>query len=66
MARAAVAAGADGIIVEVLSDPNKAMSDGAQTLFPEQFSELMDQIRVIAHAIGRSVTAPLPAPVGVR
>jgi 3-deoxy-7-phosphoheptulonate synthase len=66
MARAAVAAGADGIIVEVHSDPNKAMSDGAQTLFPEQFSELMDQIRVIAHAIGRSVTAPLPAPVGVR
>jgi 3-deoxy-7-phosphoheptulonate synthase len=66
MARAAVAAGADGIIVEVHPDPNKAMSDGAQTLFPEQFSELMEQIRVIAHAIGRNVTAPLPAPAAVR
>jgi 3-deoxy-7-phosphoheptulonate synthase len=60
MARAAVAAGADGIIVEVHPDPPRAMSDGAQSLYPEQFAELMEQIRVIADAIGRRVTAPLP------
>jgi 3-deoxy-7-phosphoheptulonate synthase len=60
MARAAVAAGADGIIVEVHQDPPKAMSDGAQSLYPEQFATLMDQIRIIAEAIGRGVTAPLP------
>jgi len=59
MARAAVAAGADGIIVEVHPDPPKAMSDGGQSLYPEQFAELMEQIRVIAHAIEREITAPL-------
>ncbi|MCG6957031.1 MAG: 3-deoxy-7-phosphoheptulonate synthase [Gemmatimonadetes bacterium] len=61
MARAAVAAGADGIIVEVHPDPARALSDGAQSLYPEQFAELMEQIRVIARAIGREVAAPLPA-----
>ncbi len=61
MARAAVAAGADGLIVEVHPDPPRAMSDGAQSLYPEQFGELMEQIRVIARAIGREVTAPLSA-----
>lgn len=55
MARAAVAAGADGLIIEVHPDPPRALSDGAQSLYPNQFSELMDQIRVIANAIGRSV-----------
>jgi len=60
MARAAVAAGADGIIVEVHPDPTQALSDGAQSLYPTQFAELMDQIRDIAHAIGREITAPLP------
>lgn len=59
MARAAIAAGADGLIVEVHPDPPRAMSDGAQSLYPEQFGELMDQIRVIARAIGRDVTRPL-------
>lgn len=54
MARAAVAAGADGLIVEVHHDPDHAASDGAQTLHPIQFSEMMDQIRAIAAAIGRS------------
>jgi 3-deoxy-7-phosphoheptulonate synthase len=54
MARAAVAAGADGLIVEVHHDPDHAASDGAQTLHPKQFSEMMDQIRAIAAAIGRS------------
>ncbi len=55
MTRAAVAAGADGIIVEVHHDPDHALSDGAQSLFPHQFAELMKQIRLIAEAIGRKV-----------
>jgi 3-deoxy-7-phosphoheptulonate synthase len=55
MARAAVAAGADGIMVEVHNDPDHAKSDGAQSLFPDQFDELMKQIRIIAEAIGRNV-----------
>jgi 3-deoxy-7-phosphoheptulonate synthase len=59
MARAAVAAGADGLMVEVHPDPNRALSDGAQSLYPEQFAELMDQIKVIAQAIDRGVTKPL-------
>lgn len=54
MARAAVAAGADGLLVEVHHDPDHAMSDGAQTLRPDQFSDLMQQIKAIAAAIGRS------------
>jgi 3-deoxy-7-phosphoheptulonate synthase len=53
MARAAVAAGADGLLVEVHHDPDKALSDGAQTLKPEQFLELMAQLRIIASAVGR-------------
>jgi 3-deoxy-7-phosphoheptulonate synthase len=60
MARAAVAAGADGIMVEVHPDPPQALSDGAQSLYPAQFGELMSCIRDIAHAIGRDVTAALP------
>ena len=55
MARAAVAAGADGLIVEVHDDPDKALSDGAQSLFPDQFSELMEQLRIIAPAVGRTL-----------
>src|SRR5271165_218303 len=54
MARAAVAAGADGLLVEVHHDPEHAMSDGAQTLRPEQFQEMMTQVRAIANAIGRT------------
>ena len=54
MARAAVAAGADGLIVEVHPDPDHAISDGAQTLRPEQFTEMMRQVRAIATAIGRT------------
>jgi 3-deoxy-7-phosphoheptulonate synthase len=63
MARAAVAAGADGLIVEVHNDPEKALSDGAQSLYPEQFDRLMGELRVIAPAIGRSLplAGPLPA-----
>jgi 3-deoxy-7-phosphoheptulonate synthase len=58
MARASVAAGADGLMIEVHPDPPSALSDGAQSLYPEQFSDLMEQIRVIATAIGRSVKGP--------
>jgi 3-deoxy-7-phosphoheptulonate synthase len=55
MARAAVAAGADGLIIEVHCDPDHAMSDGAQSLFPSQFDRLMAELRIIAPAIGRSI-----------
>ena len=55
MARASVAAGADGLLVEVHHDPDHALSDGAQTLRPEQFSELMRQSRIIASAVGRTL-----------
>jgi 3-deoxy-7-phosphoheptulonate synthase len=53
MARAAVAAGADGLLIEVHPDPDHALSDGAQSLRPEQFQELMGQLRMIAPAVGR-------------
>ena len=55
MARAAVAAGADGLIIEVHHDPDHALSDGAQSLFPSQFDRLMAELRIIAPAIGRSI-----------
>jgi 3-deoxy-7-phosphoheptulonate synthase len=55
MARASVAAGADALMVEVHHQPDKALSDGAQSLFPKQFAELMEQLRIIAPAVGRTV-----------
>jgi 3-deoxy-7-phosphoheptulonate synthase len=55
MARAAVAAGADGLIIEVHCDPDHARSDGAQSMFPAQFERLMAELRIIAPAIGRSI-----------
>jgi 3-deoxy-7-phosphoheptulonate synthase len=55
MARAAVAAGADALLIEVHCDPEKALSDGAQSLYPEQFAELMEQLRIIAPAVGRKM-----------
>jgi 3-deoxy-7-phosphoheptulonate synthase len=58
MARAAVAAGADGLLVEVHPNPDRALSDGAQSLYPEQFVRMMREIRLIAEAIGRRVAAP--------
>ena len=58
MARAAVAAGADGIMVEVHPHPDQALSDGAQSLFPDQFAQLMREIRVIAEVIGRRIAEP--------
>jgi 3-deoxy-7-phosphoheptulonate synthase len=59
MARAAVAAGADGLMIEVHPRPDKALSDGAQSLTPEQFGELMKQCRAIAEVIGRRVAEPV-------
>ena len=66
MARAAVAAGADGIIVEVHPTPERALSDGGQSLFPEQFARLVTELRAIAGAIGRAISpSPGTAPVAV-
>jgi 3-deoxy-7-phosphoheptulonate synthase len=57
LSRAAVAVGADGLIVEVHHDPDKALSDGIQSLYPDQFDELMTQVRQIAPVVGRTVPA---------
>ncbi|MCK9169840.1 MAG: 3-deoxy-7-phosphoheptulonate synthase [Treponema sp.] len=56
MGLAAIAAGADGIIVEVHCNPDKALSDGAQSLYPEQFDKLMRDIEAMAPVVGKSVT----------
>ena len=55
MACASVAAGADALLIEVHPSPDEALSDGAQSLYPQQFSELMDQLRMIAPAVGRTI-----------
>jgi len=55
MARASLAAGADALLIEVHCTPDKAWYDGAQSLFPEQFSKLMDELRIIAPAVGRKI-----------
>jgi len=60
MARAAVAAGADGILVEVHPSPDRALSDGGQSLYPDQFARLVTELRAIAGAIGRRVSDPPP------
>jgi len=66
MARAAVAAGADGVIVEVHPTPDLALSDGAQSLYPDQFARLVTELRAIGAAIGRAVApAGTPATAGV-
>jgi 3-deoxy-7-phosphoheptulonate synthase len=59
MARAALAAGADGIIVEMHPHPDQALSDGAQSLFPDQLDSLVEELRAVATAIGRRVTPSL-------
>jgi 3-deoxy-7-phosphoheptulonate synthase len=56
LSRAAIAVGADGLIVEVHHDPDRALSDGAQSIYPDQFDELMRQVRMIAPVVNR--TAP--------
>jgi 3-deoxy-7-phosphoheptulonate synthase len=55
MARAALAAGADGLLIEVHYDPEKALSDGAQSLYPAQFEQLIKELRMIAPAVGRTI-----------
>ncbi len=55
MARAAVAAGADALIIEAHCNPDKALSDGAQSLYPDQFAKLMEELRIIAPAVGRRI-----------
>ncbi|MEO7005103.1 MAG: 3-deoxy-7-phosphoheptulonate synthase [Acidobacteriaceae bacterium] len=55
MARASVAAGCDGLLMEVHPNPDKAVSDGAQSLFPDQFAKLMGELRIIATAVGRKI-----------
>ena len=58
MARAAIAAGADGVMIEVHPEPDRALSDGAQSLYPDQFTQLVGELRAVAAAIGRSVPPP--------
>jgi 3-deoxy-7-phosphoheptulonate synthase len=60
MARAAVAAGADGLLIEVHCDPDHARSDGAQSLWPEQFEQLVGEVAAISRAIGRTIAEPSP------
>jgi 3-deoxy-7-phosphoheptulonate synthase len=55
MSRAAIAAGADGLLIEVHGDPDRALSDGAQSITPSQFAGLMDELRLIAAAVGRTM-----------
>ena len=55
LARAIVAAGGDGVLIEVHHDPEKAVCDGPQSLYPEQFARLMDELRIIVPAVGRSI-----------
>ncbi|MGI8546324.1 MAG: 3-deoxy-7-phosphoheptulonate synthase [Gemmatimonadaceae bacterium] len=64
MARAAIAAGADGILVEMHPEPDRALSDGAQSLYPDQFAQMMTELRAVATAIGRRVP-PAPSPPDV-
>jgi 3-deoxy-7-phosphoheptulonate synthase len=62
LSRASVAVGADGLIIEVHNQPDKALSDGIQSLYPDQFDELMAQVRQIAPVVGRTVAALTDAP----
>ena len=64
LSRAAVAVGADGLIVEVHHDPDRALSDGPQSIYPDQFRELMREVGAIAPVVGRSLPAPLAAVAG--
>ena len=63
LAMAAIAAGADGLIIEVHPEPAKARSDGEQSLTPSAFAELMQQVAAIANAVGRSVATTAPRAV---
>ena len=63
VAKAAVAAGADGLMIEVHSNPEEAWSDGRQSLKPKKFAQLINEVRSVAQAVGRGVLAPSPTPV---
>ena len=65
MARAAVAAGADGIIVELHTNPSEARSDGDQSIYPGQLRELVPECEAVARAVGRSLASPTAAPAAV-
>jgi 3-deoxy-7-phosphoheptulonate synthase len=65
MARAAVAVGADGVMVEVHNDPDHALSDGMQSIFPDQFDGMMGEIRQIAAILHRNVQEPQNVPQNV-
>ena len=64
LSRAAIAVGADGLIVEVHHDPDRALSDGMQSLYPDQFDALMQQVRQIAAVLGRNIPASAHTPAG--
>ena len=66
MARAAVACGADGIIVEVHHQPEKALSDGPQSIYPDQFASMMDEMAQIAPVIGRTLPRGIHVDVAAR
>jgi 3-deoxy-7-phosphoheptulonate synthase len=62
LAMAAVAAGCDGLLIEVHPDPERALSDGMQSLTPDAFARLAEQLRPIAAAVGRTIAAPAQHP----
>src|SRR6202789_1931826 len=62
LSRAAVAVGADGLIIEVHNDPDRALSDGMQSLYPDQFDVLMGQVRQIGAVLGRTILSPIAVP----
>jgi len=62
LSRAAVAVGADGLIIEVHPDPDNALSDGNQSLYPDQFDSLMVEVRQIVQVLGRSIAEPVADP----
>src|SRR5690348_16608475 len=66
LSRAAVAVGADGLIVEVHNNPDLALSDGMQSLYPEQFEQLIAQVRQIAPVLGRTIPAIGPHPAATK
>jgi len=62
LARAAIAVGADGLIVEVHPEPDRALSDGFQSLFPDEFDALMEQVAAIAGVLGRTTAKSFAIP----
>jgi len=65
LSRAAIAVGADGLIIEVHHDPDRAFSDGPQSIYPDQFADLMREATAIAPIVGRKMAAPVAAAASV-